>query len=318
MELAGAICKATGRLALEKMSLDDNVVSVGGVTYASTPNLSQLLAEADIALSAARTKGTNSWEVLPLSVQEAGSEIKGRNWWRDTLAQVMEKRAIELYGQMMVNLRDRQPFCLELLSRITLEGGELVSAGVFVPLAERLQMISRFDRIMLEKTFAVIRQLPVDRVAVNLSSASLADPAFTSWVVEELRGAQQSGVASLVFEFSEYAAVQYLEVVRDFAVQVEQLGHAIALDDFGQSFANFGYLKSLRPQYVKIDRPLILQLENEESDAHFYVRALCGVAHSLGIKVIAEAIEREEQLAIIEEVGIDGFQGYLLGRPEPL
>lgn len=318
VELAEGICRTMGRLALEQLSYDDNVVSVGGVTYACTPNLSQLLAEADTALSAARTKGPNSWEVLPLSLQAAGDEVKGRNWWRDTLTRVMAKGAIELYGQQMATLNDRQTFCLELLSRITLEGGELVSAGVFVPLAERLQMISRFDRVMLEKTFAVLSKLPVQRVAVNLSPASLADPAFTSWVIEELRVRSQAGGTRLVFEFSEYGAVQYLQVVRDFAVRVEQLGHAIALDDFGQSFANFGYLKSLRPQYVKIDRPLILQLENEESDAHFYVRALCGVAHSLGIKVVAEAVEKEEQLAILQEVGVDIFQGYLLGRPEPI
>lgn len=317
-ELSQRICREISRLSIEQVSYGENVVNVGGVTYSHTPTLSQLLAEADTALSAAQSNGANTWQVIPLSVQDVTGEIKGRNWWRETLDQIMARRAIELYGQPVVGMKDRQPLCLELLSRITLEGGELVSAGVFVPLAERLHMISRFDGIMLEKAFSLKKEdLQVEAVAVNVSPASLGDPAFVDWLVGEL-GRLPAGSLRYIFEFSEFAAVQYLEVVKTFALRIEQLGHGIALDDFGHSFSNFGYLKSLRPQFVKIDRPLIQQLEKEEGDAHFYVGALCGVAHSLGIKVIAEGVEREDQAAIIAELNIDAFQGYLVGRPEAI
>ena len=317
-ELAAEMCRRISRLALEQVSYGENVVHVGGVTYAHSPTLSQLLAEADTALSAAQSKGANCWQVVGLSVQEAAGAVKGRSWWRQTLEDVMARRAIELYRQPVVRMQGRQPFCMELLSRITLEGGELVSAGGFVQLAEALQLISRFDRSLLEEAVALKKEdLGVDSVAVNVSPASFGDAAFVDWLLAEL-ARLGPGSLKFIFEFSEFAAVQYLDTVKPFAQQVEQLGHAIALDDFGQSFGNFGYLKSLRPQFVKLDRPLIQQLEKEEGDAHFYVGALCGVAHSLDIQVIAEGVEREEQAAAIGELHIDAFQGYLVGRPEPV
>jgi len=316
-ELAAEMCSRISKLALEHMSYSENVVNVGGVTYAHTPTPSQLLAEADTALSAAQSKGANCWQVIDLSIQEASGEVKGRSWWRDTLQEVMERRSIVFYGQPVVRMKDREPFCLELLSRITLEDGEVVSAGVFVPLAERLQLISRFDRIMLEEALTFKKEdLQVEAVAVNVSPASFGDAAFVDWLLAELE-ILPAGSLKYVFEFSEFAAVQYLDNIKSFARRVEQLGHGIALDDFGQSFGNFGYLQSLRPQFVKLDRPLIQQLEREGSDARFYAGALCGVAHSLGIQVIAESVEREEQALVISELNIDAFQGYLVGRPEP-
>jgi len=318
-ELADRLCSKVGHLAVGEVGGSGNVIHIGGVTYAHTPTLSQLLAEADTALSAAQGKGHNSWQVLPLSVQDASAAVKGKSWWRQTLETVLQRGDILLYGQPVVSVGRRdEPLYLELLSRIALEGGEIVSAGVFVPLAERLQMISRFDRIVLEKVLTLQREaLPANTVAVNLSASSLADRDFVDWLLSELKRRPAESLR-LIFEFSEFAAVQYLETVKDFSKEVERFGHGIALDHFGQSFANFGYLKSLRPEYVKVDRPFIHQLEREQGDAHFYVGSLCGVAHSLDIRVIAEGVEREEQAAIVQELNIDALQGYLVGEPKPL
>jgi len=318
-ELADRLCGKAGQLAVGEVSGIGSILHIGGVTYDHTPTLSQLLAEADSALSAARGKGHNSWQVIELSPQEASAAVKGKSWWRETLEAVLQRGDIQLYGQPVVRAGRRdEPLYLELLSRITLEGGEIVSAGVFVPLAERLQMISRFDRVVLEKVLTLRREaLPADTVAINLSASSLGDREFVEWLLVGLKKLPAEG-PRLIFEFSEFAAVQYLETVKRFSKEVERLGHGIALDHFGQSFANFGYLKSLRPEYVKIDRPFIHQLEKEQGDAHFYVGALCGVAHSLDIRVIAEGVEREEQAAIVQELNIDALQGYLVGEPKPL
>jgi diguanylate cyclase (GGDEF)-like protein len=317
-EVAENLAAKLGRLADEHISSSGNVANIGGVTYNHSPTLSSLLAEADSAMREAWRRGPNTWQVNPL-VPEQSTVVKGRNWWKETLDEVLQRKDIILFSQPVVRVGQREDIVhLELLSRIILAPGEIVSAGVFVPLAERMRMVSRLDRVVLEKAFKLQRKsLPVSSVAVNVSASSLNDPEFMNWLLDELSRLPADSLR-FIFEFAEYGAVRYLDVVKRFSGEVQRLGHAIGLDHFGQSFANFGYLKSLGPEYVKIDRAFINELENESSDSHFFIGALCGVAHSLDIRVIAEGVEQEEQLRLLHELNIDAFQGYLVGKPQQM
>jgi len=120
------------------------------------------------------------------------------------------------------------------------------------------------------------------------------------------------------FEFSEFGAVQHLDLVKEFSAEVRKYGHYVGLDHYGQSFSHLGYLKSLRPDYVKIDRAYTTELKDSESDSRFFVGSLCSVAHSLDITVIAEGVETEQQWQILKELNLDGIQGYIIDKPKPL
>ena len=206
----------------------------------------------------------------------------------------------------------------ELLSRIVLESGKIESAGIFVPLAERLQLISRLDQVVLRKIFGQQNILAeMKTIAVNVSPSSLTDPFFVQWVLSELSKLKKNA-PHIIFEFPEFGAVQHIEIVKSFSTKVQDLGHSIALDHFGQSFANFGYLKSLRPKYVKIDRGFTKELESAHGDSGFFIEALAGVAHSLDILVIAEGVEKEAQKQLLLEMNIDALQGYLFAKPSQL
>ncbi len=318
VEVAENLSNKLGRLAIERISCSGNVAHIGVVTYDQSPTLPLLLAEADSALRGARRLGPNKYLVHALSPQ-VSAVVKGKSWWKDTLESVLQKGDILLYTQPVVAMANRDNVLhLELLSRIALAPGEIVSAGVFIPLAERLQMVSRLDRIVLEKAMQIGHgDVAVHSVAVNVSPSSLNDPEFLNWLLREL---DQLPADSLrfIFEFAEYSAVQYLDVVKQFSRDVQRQGHAIGLDHFGQSFSNFGYLKSLHPEYVKIDRAFINELQQEQSDGHFFIGALVGVAHSLDIRVIAEGVEQEGQVEMLQELNIDAFQGYLVGEPQQL
>ena len=85
-----------------------------------------------------------------------------------------------------------------------------------------------------------------------------------------------------------------------------------------QSFSNLGYLQSLRPDYVKIDRAYTSELKEEENDSRFFISTLCSVAHSLDIAVIAEGIETEKQWEILKEMNLDAVQGYFIERPKEI
>lgn len=317
-EIAGRLSEEMARLAIEGAGCSENIAGIGGVTYAAPPTASQLFAEADVALRSAQRQGPNKYQVNMMAAEE-GAIVKGRSWWKDTLEQVLQTKAILLYSQNVVGSEHRENILhTELLSRISLAPGEVVSAGVFVPLAERLQMISRLDRVVLEKVFAIKKeQLPVNRIAVNLSPSSLNDPRFLQWAMESIAGLPDDS-ARIIFEFAEYSTVLNLDAVRKFSAEVRRQGHGIGLDHFGQSFSNFGYLKSLQPEYVKIDRAYTGELKHAYGDSHFFVGALSSVAHSLDIRVIAEGVETEEEADIFRELNVDAVQGHLISEPHLL
>lgn len=302
-------------LATEISTTKKALASIGGISFKQTPSLSILLAEADNALQSARQKGSNKWIVHTLS-DESDSTSRGKKWWKDTLENVLTSGDIILFSQPVTSSSGAGAILhQELLARITLDSGEIVSAGMFIPLAEQLHLISNLDKIVLQKAFTHLRNDDsIQSIAINLSPVSISDGNFVQWLLKELQGLGKNA-PHFIFEFPEYGAVQCLNTIKHFARGVQNLGHSIALDHFGQSFANFGYLQSLRPEYVKIDRAFTQELMKKQGDSEFFIDALCGVAHSLGIKVIAESVETEEQRAQLLELDIDALQGYLFGKP---
>lgn len=316
--IAGEIVKGFAQLAVEGLTLSDNVGQVGGVTYTRATNFGQLLSGADTALRAAQQTGSNSWHVEAFA-DSPDATIRGQQQWRDILTQTLRDRNIHLYVQKTVRCDDPgKIFHLEVFSRIREESGNLLSAGMFMPLAERLGLVSALDRIVLEKAMRTnVEALGVAQLAVNVSPSSLKDETFRQWLLESLRTLPHTA-PKLRFEFVEFSAVQHLDLVRSFGAQVQELGHGYGLDHFGHGFSNFGYLKSLRPDYVKIDRAYTDELKNRESDSYFFIGSLTSVAHSLDILVIAEGVENEEQFVLFKELNLDAIQGYYIGRPEPI
>ena len=319
-EIAKSLIISVTRLAVENISHSDNLAHIGGVFYEHPPILSKLLAEADNALQAARQKGPNKWAIKQLSASE-DTTVKGKLWWRDMLAKVLKTGDILLYNQPVVRV-DQPDKILhqELLSRIIVDSGKIVSASIFVPLAERMQLTSKLDQLVLSKIFSqlkVLAAMQANTIAVNVSPSSLTDSTFVQWIISELTKLP-ADAPHIIFEFPEFGAVQHIDIVKNFSNQVRSLGHSIGLDHFGQSFSNFGYLKSLHPEYVKIARGFTKELESDHGDSGFFIEARASVAHSLDILVIAEGVEQEEQKELLLEMNIDALQGYLFAKPEQL
>ena len=123
---------------------------------------------------------------------------------------------------------------------------------------------------------------------------------------------------TLNFEFPEFQAVRHRDTIAAFSARMKMSGHGLGIDHFGQGLLHFGYLKSLLPDYVKIDRGITQDLWNEHSDSSFFVNALCNVAHSLDIRVIVEGVETEEQWRAISRIHLDAVQGFFIQRPQAL
>ncbi|MCL2790634.1 MAG: EAL domain-containing protein [Desulfobulbus sp.] len=293
-------------------------VACGGAIYDREVELGTLLATADAALAAARYRNDNHAVIAP-SASDPETFTIGKSEWRPLLEDILALGSVTLYSQPVVSSSNRNLIMHhELLTRMHDGQGNHLSIGQLLPLAEQLGLMPALDRLILERVFDLPpEQFVPQRVTVNLSPLSLADSSFVAWLSLHLRRCAGAGLA-IQIEFPEFRAVRFLPLIRPFAQEIRAMGHALGIDHFGQAFSHFGYLKSLLPDYVKIDRAITNELQNVGDDSHFFVNALCTVAHSLDIKVVVEGIETEQQWRTATSLPIDAVQGFLIRRPEPV
>ena len=316
--IADTIVEDLSRQTEGQTTLPLGVLACGGVAYERGTSFSELITKADTALNTARYHHDNK-AVIVSPTKDQGTISAGKTEWKPLLEDVLAKRAIVLYSQPTVGRGDRRRIVHhEILTRVIDDSGNHLSAGMFIPMAEQLGLMPALDRIILERIFELPPdQLEPQRVAINLSPLSLTDGEFVAWLHRQLRKSADAGL-SLNFEFPEFRAIRHLHLIKTFSEEIKTMGHALGIDHFGQGLIHFGYLKSLLPDYVKIDRAITNELHNEHSDSHFFVSALCNVAHSLDIRVIVEGIETEEQWRTVSGTHVDAVQGFFVQRPEPL
>lgn len=196
----------------------------------------------------------------------------------------------------------------------------MISPAIFLPIAEENGLMRDIDRLVLAKVCRDIAQYPhlreAETVAINLSTASLDDPHL---VDDFQRCFQQTGVAptSIMVEITENATIRDINLAKQALHALKQLGVKIAIDDFGSGFTSLSYLKLLPVDVIKIDRSFIDGIGNSPQDESI-VSSLLTLGRGLNITLIAEGVERPEQLAWLSQVGFDEVQGFLLGRPTPL
>ena len=274
------------------------------------------LSEADSALRAAQAKGSNAWQVQRASARAVAT--RSASEWTASLRRILDE------GRMMLFRQDvrmsGQPQSLmqhEVLLRVIEDSGELVSAGVFVPMAKRLGLIHEFDRFVVREVMARLRQgheLAVP-VAINLFPASIRDQGFLAWLYDELAAAPAIA-QNMIFEISEYGAMEDLGALRDWVNRLRKLGARTTIDHFGKGFTSFGYLCDTRIDFLKVDGSFIAEIERSK-DHRFFVESLVRIAHGLDMTVIAESVEDERVAQILVTLGVDGLQGYGVSAPMP-
>ena len=298
---------------------DPVIIACGGVVYDQATSCRHLLEQADTALASAAYSNTTP-AVLLGPVTGEHTIAMGQNQWQDLLVFILEHRSVSLYGQPTVSLRtpERTNIHLEILTRVSAPDMKLLSVGQLLPTAERLGWMPTLDRMIIERILAepLLRQTPLP-TAINLSPLSLADRNFVVWLHEQLERCAREGLR-LNFEFPEFRLIRYSDLITAFARQIRTQGHRVGIDHFGQGLIHFGYLQSLLPDYVKIDRALTNALQDDHGDSSFFINTLCTVAHSLDIKVMVEGIETEAQWRTLTTMPLDGAQGFFIQHPRPL
>lgn len=313
-ELAAQLAAQLALLLQDGSAHDQNVVHIGIATHQPEETLHDLLAKADSALRSAQANGANGWARFH-TAEGSSQQAPGRQQWIGRIKKAIAEKQFVLHAQPAIALKAPQhPLHHELLPRLADDEGNLFAAERFIPIATQLGIIQEIDYQIIEKiaTLPATLRTPAP-LAVNISSATMKDEA----VLERIMTLLQGCATPLIFEISEFIAVRELQRLKAFAERVQTMGHHIAIDHFGQAFGSFGYLQSLRPIHVKIDRSFSHDLENDK-DTQFYLRSLCSVAHSLDIQTIISGFEDPEQWHLLESLNIDGAQGYAAGGVVPV
>lgn len=282
-------------------------------THAADPE--QLVAHADTAMYQAKQAGKNAWRLYQAELDNT-PEMVNRLSWNERITRAFEKDLFELHFQGVYGARDRQLAHLEALIRLRDEQtGELVSPGLFIPVAEKSNKILEIDRWVLRQAVQTLATHPNGpHIAVNISGRSFDDPALPLFIADLLR---DSGVPPrrLIIEITETAAVSDLTDAERFIQALKQTGCEVCLDDFGAGFASFAYLKHIRVDTIKLDGMFIRNLPDDH-DNQVFVRGMVEVARGLGKTTVAECVEDEATLILLARLGVDKAQGYYLDRPQ--
>ena len=208
----------------------------------------------------------------------------------------------------------------ELLLRMVGKDGQWVSPGVFVPLAERVNMAQELDLWVVRKAARLLSDYRHDdyRVcfAVNLSNVTLQDPATLNLVREAIE-THAVEPERLIFEVTETAELASLHSARRLMTDLKKLGCRFALDDFGTGFSSFSHLKHLPVDFIKIDGMFVQAMTSNEVDRTM-VTSITSMAHALGLATIAEHVDTAATVAAALAAGVDYVQGHFVGEPEPL
>ncbi|MCM3920902.1 EAL domain-containing protein [Frankia sp. AiPs1] len=299
--------------------------SVGLVVAGRTQETAEaLLRRADTAVHAAKRTGKNRLVVYrPGLCAAPGAHFADGTHLADALATALRRggrsAGFDVHYQPIVRLRDRSLVALEALARWTAPGCGPVPPGTFVAAAENGGIVGTLDDMVLTQACTEIAVAYPDsplRLHVNVSASRVADTTLLDSVARAL-AASRFDPRRLVVEITETSRIDDLHGAREVLDEVRALGVAVALDDVGAGNSTLAAMHLLPVDVVKLDRTL-LEPPQDGGRAAAMRRSMIILAHALGAIVVAEGIEREGQIAELEELGCELGQGYFFARPGPL
>lgn len=277
-------------------------------------NAHGLLKNADLAMTRAKEVGRSNFQYFTKTLDERAVQ---RLTLENDLREGLRKGEFLLHYQPKVDPQTGMITGAESLVRWQRQGGGLVSPGEFIPVAEESGLIVPLgDWILREACFQNAQWQSLNphlRMAVNLSARQLREPKLLLRLDAALR---DSGMdpEKLELEITESMLMDDVEGTVAILQQFKDRGVTIAMDDFGTGYSSLSVLKRFPIDTLKIDQSFVRDLAADSDDAQI-VSAIISMARSLNLKVVAEGVETEDQLAFLKEKECDLIQGYLCSKP---
>lgn len=298
---------------------DETAVVSMSVGIAVFPNngltVSELIKNADIAMYNAKNSGKNSYRFFDSYMED---DVNRKNDLADILSHVIDKNEIYLQYQPQVNVESGQVTGYEALMRIESELVGFISPAEFIPIAEETGIINilgewalieacNFNQVLIKSGFGPLR------VSVNVSTTQLKDDHLID-IIKSIPEKTGMDLKHLEIEITESVLMNSFEHNLKLINQMKELGCSIALDDFGTGYSSFNYLTQIPIDTLKIDKSFIDGICSNEKD-RCIADSIIDLAHKMDISVVAEGVEDNEQLQILQNQFCDTLQGYLFSKP---
>ena len=332
-ELAGSVADAVplvetvGRKVQEVLG---EPYDLNGTRYSSTPSIGvtlttrgqpdaeNFLKQADIAMYQAKRSGRNTMRFFDSEMQEA---ITRRAALEADLRGAMEGDQIRLYFQVQ-KTNFRKTVGAEVLMRWKHPVHGMIPPSEFIPLAEESGLILPLGQRVIDGVCAQLKRWEAAAhtrhlaLAVNVSARQFHQPDFAEVVAQTVRR-HRINPGRLKLELTESLVLENIEETVQTMNTLNELGVQIALDDFGTGYSSLQYLRRLPLDQLKIDKSFVRDL-GDNAGALAIVQTIIAMADSMGLDIIAEGVETEQQFRILHRSGCTHFQGYLFGMPMPL
>jgi len=237
--------------------------------------------------------------------QEYQNDMK----WTKIIKKAIETQNVVPYYQPIVNA-DKEIIKYECLMRI-IEDDKVHSPYLFLDIAKKVKFYPQLTKIIIMAAFKKAKESNIV-ININLSIQDIVNKDIVKMIEDELI---KENIAHLItFEILESESITDYEKVVSFINIVIKLGCRIAIDDFGSGYSNFGYLLRLKPEYIKIDGSLVKNIHTDKN-SYLITKTINDFAHSLGMRTVAEYVHCEEVFKLLQEIGVDQYQGFYFYEP---
>ena len=314
---APALLAETLRAALSRpIFMEQNWQVSAGIGTAQAPadgeTAEELSRRAGLALRAAKREGRGMVQRF-----EPGIEIEytERHFIRRELEVAIASRALEVHYQPVVAAAGGGIVAVEALARWTHPTRGAIAPSVFIPLAEQSGMMGQLGEFVLRRALADGARWPNLSIAVNLSPLQIRDRRLVDLVSAVMA---ETGIAPsrVVLEVTEGVLIEDPQETLVRLEALRALGVRLALDDFGTGYSSLSYLQKFPFSQLKIDRAFVASL-GTTGNAGAIIQSIVTLGHALGMKVLAEGVETDEQRVLLRLAGCDEMQGFLFAKPRP-
>jgi diguanylate cyclase (GGDEF)-like protein len=284
----------------------ETIVSIGLGSYCRPTDIETVLARVDAALAAAEAEGVNAIREAVIAAGDRSPRTAEQ--WAEAITRAVDRKWLRLVSFPVVDVAGRLSHRECPLRLLAEEDGEWLAAGRFLPLAERLRLTPALDLAAVALGLRELTARPdLPGLAINLSASSVADASFRQRLLGML-GAHANEARRLWLEVAENGALRHVATFGELSRGLKAAGCRIGLEHFGHQFSQIGLLHDLGLDYLKVDASFVRGLDSNRGNAAF-LEGLSGIAHGIGLQVLAEGVAtRAEWLALVE-LGFDGVTG---------
>ena len=277
----------------------------------------ELLKNADTAMYHAKNNGGNKYQFFSDSMNKAAVK---RLQVESLIRHGLKEDSFSVFYQPKIEISTGKVAGMEALVRFETPKKGIISPVTFIPISEETGQIIEIGEVVLRKSCYATKKwvdagLFNGRVAVNLSAVQFTQPNLVGMIADILKESQLPA-KYLELEITEGTVMDSPQKAIDIMLQIRAMGIHLSLDDFGTGYSSLAYLKKFPLNTLKIDKAFVDDIEESEQGRNM-VATIVTIAHNLGMQVVAEGVETNNQLSFLSGLRCEQLQGYLYSKPLP-